>query len=77
MNTSAYWCAVDLELSTSILQLLFFLFRSLESLIFARLEMAAGKYQESYSLLEDESSTHHCKEGWHDYLNSVTLLFIL
>ena len=55
MNTSA----VDLELSTSILQLLFFLFRSLESLIFARLEMAAGKYQESYSLLEDESSTHH------------------
>ncbi|KAJ6885445.1 hypothetical protein NC651_026154 [Populus alba x Populus x berolinensis] len=24
MNTSAYWCAVDLELSTLILQLLFF-----------------------------------------------------
>ncbi|KAJ6978649.1 hypothetical protein NC653_026938 [Populus alba x Populus x berolinensis] len=24
MNTSAYWCAVDLELSTLILQFLFF-----------------------------------------------------
>jgi len=49
MNTSAYWCAIDLELSTWILQLLSFLFRSLKSLVFARLEMAAGKYQESYS----------------------------
>ena len=50
MNTSAYWCAVDLELSTLILQLLFFLFRSLKSLIFARIGyMAAGNYQESYS----------------------------
>jgi hypothetical protein len=49
MNTSAYWCAVDLELTTLILQLLFFLFRSLKSLIFARIGMAAGKYQESYS----------------------------
>ena len=49
MNTSAYWCAVDLELSTLILQLLFF-FRSLKSLIFARIGyMAAGNYQESYS----------------------------
>ncbi|XP_073268709.1 disease resistance protein RPV1-like, partial [Populus alba] len=42
MNTSTYWCAVDLENC-------FILFRSLKSLIFARLEMAAGKYQESYS----------------------------
>ncbi|KAJ6978620.1 hypothetical protein NC653_026910 [Populus alba x Populus x berolinensis] len=42
MNASTYWCAVDLENC-------FILFRSLKSLIFARLEMAARKYQESYS----------------------------